>query len=57
MGFTIWLCVLCLQANLLSHALDCSAATRGEPCVSEATADGQVRDVLPMDVVVKGGRW
>ncbi|TNM96195.1 uncharacterized protein si:dkey-12l12.1 [Takifugu flavidus] len=53
MGFTIWLSVLCLQASLLSHALDCSAATCGEPCVSEATADGQhdedkQRSVLPL---------
>ncbi|KAG8009404.1 hypothetical protein GBF38_017681 [Nibea albiflora] len=41
MGFTIWLCVLCLQASLLSHALDCSGATQGELCVSGQTADGQ----------------
>ncbi|KAM6908738.1 uncharacterized protein PEZ65_016927 [Lycodopsis pacificus] len=44
MGFTIWLCVLCLQASLLSHALDCSGATQGEPCVSGRTADGQYDD-------------
>lgn len=53
MGFTIWLCVLCLQASLLSHALDCSGATQGELCVSGQTADGQVRDALLMDVIVK----
>ncbi|CAJ1082312.1 uncharacterized protein si:dkey-12l12.1 [Xyrichtys novacula] len=41
MGFTIWLCVLCLQASLLSHALDCSGSTQGELCVSSQTADGQ----------------
>ncbi|XP_034562846.1 uncharacterized protein si:dkey-12l12.1 [Notolabrus celidotus] len=41
MGFTIWLCVLCLQASLLSHALDCSGSTQGELCVSGQTADGQ----------------
>lgn len=56
MGFTIWLCVLCLQASLLSHALDCSGATQGEPCVSRETADGQVRDAPLMDVIVKGGQ-
>ncbi|KAI3355203.1 hypothetical protein L3Q82_018063 [Scortum barcoo] len=44
MGFTVWLCVLCLQASLLSHALDCSGATQGELCVSEQTADGQYDD-------------
>lgn len=44
MGFTIWLCVLCLQASLLSHALDCSGATQGELCVSGQTADGQNDD-------------
>ncbi|KAK9527843.1 hypothetical protein VZT92_014368 [Zoarces viviparus] len=44
MGFTIWLCVLCLQASLLSHALDCSGATQGELCVSGRTADGQYDD-------------
>ncbi|CAI5673398.1 unnamed protein product [Oreochromis niloticus] len=52
MGFTVWLCVLCLQASLLSHAFDCSGASRGEPCVSGQTADGQVRDALLMDVIV-----
>ncbi|XP_035798606.1 uncharacterized protein si:dkey-12l12.1 [Amphiprion ocellaris] len=41
MGFTIWLCVLCLQASLLSHAFDCSGASHGEPCVSRQTADEQ----------------
>ncbi|CAK6971254.1 uncharacterized protein si:dkey-12l12.1 [Scomber scombrus] len=44
MGFTIWLCVLCLQASLLSHALDCSGATQGELCVSGQTADEQNDD-------------
>ncbi|XP_069368165.1 uncharacterized protein [Paralichthys olivaceus] len=44
MGFTIWLCVLCLQASLLSHALDCSGATHGESCVSVQTADEQYGD-------------
>ncbi|XP_042366274.1 uncharacterized protein si:dkey-12l12.1 [Plectropomus leopardus] len=44
MGFTIWLCVLCLQASLLSHALDCSGAAQGELCVSGQTADGQYDD-------------
>ncbi|XP_044194752.1 uncharacterized protein si:dkey-12l12.1 [Thunnus albacares] len=44
MGFTIWLCVLCLQASLLSHALDCSGATQGELCVSGQTADEQTDD-------------
>ncbi|XP_059183149.1 uncharacterized protein si:dkey-12l12.1 [Centropristis striata] len=44
MGFTIWLCVLCLQASLLSHALDCSGATQGELCVSGQTADAQYDD-------------
>lgn len=57
MGFTIWLCVLCLQASLLSHALDCSGATQGELCVSGQTADGQVRDTLLMDVIVREGEW
>ncbi|XP_051796716.1 uncharacterized protein si:dkey-12l12.1 [Acanthochromis polyacanthus] len=41
MGFTIWLCVLCLQASLLSHAFDCSGASHGELCVSRQTADEQ----------------
>nr|XP_040023809.1 uncharacterized protein si:dkey-12l12.1 [Gasterosteus aculeatus aculeatus] len=44
MGFTIWLCVLCLQASLLSHALDCSAAAHGEPRVRGQTADGRDDD-------------
>ncbi|XP_041670469.1 uncharacterized protein si:dkey-12l12.1 [Cheilinus undulatus] len=44
MGFTIWLCVLSLQASLLSHALECSGSTQGEPCVSGQTADGQYDD-------------
>ncbi|XP_033988445.1 uncharacterized protein si:dkey-12l12.1 [Trematomus bernacchii] len=41
MGFTIWL--LCLQASLLSHALECSAA-QGELSVSKHTADAQYED-------------
>lgn len=41
MGFTIWLCVICLQASLLSHALDCSGASQGELCVRGRTADAQ----------------
>ncbi|KAM9839600.1 uncharacterized protein ACBR49_016605 [Aulostomus maculatus] len=41
MGFTIWLCVLCLQACLLSHALECSGATQGGMCVSRQSADEQ----------------
>lgn len=44
MGFTIWLSVLCLQASLLSQALDCSGATQGELCVGGQTADGQYDD-------------
>ncbi|XP_058493585.1 uncharacterized protein si:dkey-12l12.1 [Solea solea] len=44
MGFTIWLCVLCLQASLLSYALDCSGVTQGELCVSGQTADAQYGD-------------
>lgn len=43
-----------MQASLLSHALDCSGATRGELCVGGETADGQVSDAPIMDVVVKG---
>ncbi|XP_037549838.1 uncharacterized protein si:dkey-12l12.1 [Nematolebias whitei] len=39
MGFAVWLCALCLQASLLSHALDCSGASRGELCVGGQTAD------------------
>lgn len=53
MGFTVWLSVLCLQASLLSHALDCSAATQGELGVSAHTADTQVRDAAPGDQVVQ----
>lgn len=46
MGFTVWLCALCLQASLLLHALDCStaAAAAVAPSVSRRTADVQVRD-------------
>lgn len=48
MGFTIWLCVLCLQASLLSHALDCSGAGQGEPCVRGRTADAQRDNQRPL---------
>ncbi|XP_047424412.1 uncharacterized protein si:dkey-12l12.1 [Mugil cephalus] len=44
MGFTVWLCVLCLQASLLSHAFGCSEGGRGELCVRGRTADGQRDD-------------
>ncbi|KAK2859386.1 hypothetical protein Q5P01_004006 [Channa striata] len=44
MGLTIWLCVLCLQASLLSHTLGYSGVTQGELCVSGQTADGQYDD-------------
>ncbi|XP_041823418.1 uncharacterized protein si:dkey-12l12.1 [Melanotaenia boesemani] len=44
MGFSVWLCVLCLQASLLSHAFDCSGASQGELCVSGGTADRQHED-------------
>ncbi|KAM4606099.1 uncharacterized protein ACJ7VT_016368 [Polymixia lowei] len=50
MGLTIWLSVLCLQASLLSHALDCSGTTRGEECVSEQYDDlKQQRALLSSD--------
>uniref|UniRef100_A0A1A8HDV4 Uncharacterized protein n=1 Tax=Nothobranchius korthausae TaxID=1143690 RepID=A0A1A8HDV4_9TELE len=38
MGFSVWLCVLCLQASLLSHA----EASQGEACVGGRTADRQL---------------
>ncbi|KAF7213992.1 uncharacterized protein si:dkey-12l12.1 [Nothobranchius furzeri] len=38
MGFSMWLCVLCLQASLLSHA----EASQGEACVGGRTADRQL---------------
>lgn len=41
MGFTLWLCALCLQASLLSHALHGSAASPGELSVRRRTADAQ----------------
>ncbi|CAG5895856.1 unnamed protein product [Menidia menidia] len=41
MGFGVWLCVLCVQASLLSHALDCSGTGPGQLCVSGPTADRQ----------------
>ncbi|KAM4543638.1 uncharacterized protein V3H82_021528 [Fundulus diaphanus] len=44
MGFSVWLCVLCLQASLLSHALDCSEGSQGELCAGGATADRQHDD-------------
>lgn len=55
MGFTVWLCVLCLQASLLLHALDCSAAAAVAPSVSRRTADGQVSDGT-WSLQVDGGR-
>ncbi|XP_053716274.1 uncharacterized protein si:dkey-12l12.1 isoform X1 [Synchiropus splendidus] len=36
MGFPVWMCVLCLQASLLSHALDSSGGAGG---VRGQTAD------------------
>ncbi|XP_061821566.1 uncharacterized protein [Nerophis lumbriciformis] len=44
MGFTAWLCLLCLQASLLSHALDCSAGSKADLCVNTQTADEQTGD-------------
>ncbi|KAM4718927.1 uncharacterized protein FYW61_016542 [Anableps anableps] len=44
MGFSVWLCVLCLQASLLSHALDCSEGSQGELCAGGQTADRQHDD-------------
>lgn len=48
MGFTVWLCALCLQASLLPHALDCSPAAAAEtetaPRVTRKTADAQYGD-------------
>ncbi|XP_043959854.1 uncharacterized protein si:dkey-12l12.1 [Gambusia affinis] len=44
MGFSVWLCVLCLQASLLSHALDCSEGSQGELCAAGQTADRQHDD-------------
>ncbi|XP_077411092.1 uncharacterized protein LOC144040612 [Vanacampus margaritifer] len=41
MGFTAWLCLLCLQASLLSHALDCSGGRLTNLCVNTQTADEQ----------------
>ncbi|XP_071770858.1 uncharacterized protein LOC139923874 [Centroberyx gerrardi] len=55
MGLTIWLCVLCLQASLLSHALDCSGATQGERCVSGPLADGQYDDVKQQRALPSAG--
>lgn len=56
MGFTVWLCALCLQASLLLHALDCSAAAAAvAPSVSRRTADAQVRDGT-WSLQVDGGR-
>ncbi|XP_061522762.1 uncharacterized protein si:dkey-12l12.1 isoform X2 [Phycodurus eques] len=42
MGFTVWLCLLCLQASLLSHALDCSGGSPADLCVNTQTTDEQV---------------
>ncbi|RVE58901.1 hypothetical protein OJAV_G00198660 [Oryzias javanicus] len=44
MGFSVWVCVLCLQASLLSEALDCSGASRGELCVRGQTTNRQQDD-------------
>ncbi|KAF6722846.1 hypothetical protein FQA47_014810 [Oryzias melastigma] len=44
MGFSVWVCVLCLQASLLSQALDCSGASRGELCVRGQTTNRQQDD-------------
>ncbi|XP_061614889.1 uncharacterized protein si:dkey-12l12.1 [Phyllopteryx taeniolatus] len=44
MGFTVWLCLLCLQASLLSHALDCSGGSPADLCVNTQTADEQTGD-------------
>ncbi|XP_054621832.1 uncharacterized protein si:dkey-12l12.1 [Dunckerocampus dactyliophorus] len=44
MGFTAWLCLLCLQASLLSHALDCSGGSRADLCINTQTADEQTGD-------------
>ncbi|XP_037135911.1 uncharacterized protein si:dkey-12l12.1 [Syngnathus acus] len=47
MGFTMWLCLLCLQASLLSHALDCSGGSLADSCVNTRTADEQASDQAP----------
>ncbi|XP_061661860.1 uncharacterized protein si:dkey-12l12.1 [Syngnathoides biaculeatus] len=44
MGFTVWLCLLCLQASLLSHALDCSGGSSADLCVNTQTAGEQRGD-------------
>ncbi|XP_051910414.1 uncharacterized protein si:dkey-12l12.1 [Hippocampus zosterae] len=44
MGFTAWLCLLCLQASVLSHALDCSGGSLADLCVNTQTADEQTGD-------------
>ncbi|XP_076014357.1 uncharacterized protein LOC143006897 isoform X1 [Genypterus blacodes] len=49
MGLTVWLCVLCLQASLLSHALDCSGTQR-EVCVSGHATDTQYDDLPSADI-------
>ncbi|XP_075907263.1 uncharacterized protein LOC142904821 [Nelusetta ayraudi] len=52
MGFTVWLCALCLQASLLLHALDCSAAAAAAaPRVSRKTADAQYGDQAQQKVL------
>ncbi|MED6276103.1 hypothetical protein CHARACLAT_000021 [Characodon lateralis] len=47
MGFSVWLCVLCLQASLLSYSLDCSEGIQGELCAGGQTADRQHDDKRP----------
>ncbi|XP_077592408.1 uncharacterized protein LOC144209779 [Stigmatopora nigra] len=44
MGFTVWLCLLCLQASLLCHALDCSGGSRADLCAKAQTAEEQTGD-------------
>ncbi|XP_056155742.1 uncharacterized protein si:dkey-12l12.1 isoform X2 [Lampris incognitus] len=51
MGLPIWMCVLCLQAGLLSHALSSSGTTRNEDRVKGQTVGDQdtgVESVPPM---------
>ncbi|XP_057680323.1 uncharacterized protein si:dkey-12l12.1 isoform X6 [Corythoichthys intestinalis] len=45
MGFTVWLCLLCLQASLLSHALDCSGGSLPDLCAKAQTAEEQTGDL------------
>ncbi|KAM6977641.1 uncharacterized protein FYW47_002418 [Aplochiton taeniatus] len=41
MELTVWMCVLCLQASLLSQALDCSGTAPGTDCVTEQSDGDQ----------------